>query len=66
MNTRMQNTLADWVRLLVLLILLVMALFTIPMHASGYKTPISVKQPVHKQLMPVAEGIISSRSQTSF
>lgn len=66
MNTRMDKTLTDWIRLLVLLILLLMALFTIPTHTPQQKIPVSEEQPVLEHLVPVKQEIIRSHSQFSF
>lgn len=62
----MHHTLADWVRLLVLLILLIMALFTIPMHGPENTTTFIGKQSVSEHLIPVAGGRITRHSQASF
>jgi len=62
----MDNTLTDWVKLFVLMVLVVMALFTIPMHGPEHKTPVSEQQPRHELLVPVSREITNNHPQTSF
>jgi hypothetical protein len=62
----MTKTLADLLRLFILLTLSILALYSIPAHAPAHKTPLIAKQATQENLVTVTEEFVSNRQQTSF
>lgn len=62
----MKKIVADLLKLFILLNLLVLALFTIPVHEATNQTPTAAKQTVQENLVTVIKEVSSTRQRSSF